>query len=190
MIYLLIIIFLFLLLMIWIFYSSIRLVIDSEANEYYVSFGDQIKAKLIFEDGYPLLKAKIFFYEKIIDPLKKSRKKKKDKNKEKKEKVKKKSKRIIVDKLGFAEDSLKQMALFINTFKIEKLHLNLDTNDFIVNSYLAGAFSCLNRGNILLQANYLGDFQLKFCLENKIIRILITTIRSFFILKKYFVKIN
>jgi hypothetical protein len=176
--------------MIWIFYSSIKLVIDSEANEYYVSFGDQIKARLIFEDGYPLLNAKIFFYESIIDPLKKSKKKKEDEKKKKKEKDKKKSKRIIVDKLGFAEDALKQMILFVKTFNIEKLHLNIDTNDFIVNSYLAGAFSCINRGNMLLQANYLGDFHLKFCLENKLIRILIFTIRSFFILKKYFVKIN
>jgi hypothetical protein len=176
--------------MIWIFYSSIRLVIDSESNEYYVSFGEQVKAKLIFEDGYPVLKAKVFFYEKIIDPLQRSNKKEKDDKKEKKKREKKKSKRIIVDKLGFAEDALKQMIIFIKTFNIERLHLNIDTNDFIINSYLAGAFSCINRANLLLQANYMGIFQLKFSIENKLIRILISSIRSFFILKKYFVKIN
>ena len=176
--------------MIWLFYSSIRLVIDSEANEYSLSFGEQIRVNLIFKEGLPLLKAKLFFYEKVIDPLEKIKKRKDKKTKDKKEKKKKAKKREIVDKLGFAEDATRQGLDIIRTFKIEKLHLNIDTNDFIVNSYLAGAFSCINRGELLLQANYIGDFFLKFTLENKIIRVLIVSIRSFFILKKYFVKIN
>jgi hypothetical protein len=189
MIYFLIIGFVFLLILIWLLYSSILLSVDTNTKEYFVSFGNQIKLQLFFDNSYPMLKAKIFFFEKIIDPLE-SNKKKKEKKKEKKEKKVKPKKRAINNKTEFAKYAYKQGLEIIKTFKIRNFQLNIDTNDFIVNSYLAGLFSCLNRRNLLLQANYNGDFLLKFAVENKIIRIVIVSIRSFFVLKKYFVKIN
>lgn len=188
MIYLVIIGLIFLLFLIWLFFSSIVLNIDTTRKEYYVAFGNQIKMSLFFHDGLPMLRANVFFFKKDIDPLEGKTKKKKTKKKEKKKK--KPRKRKIADFPGLVRAGKKQVIKIIKTFRIKRFYLNIDTDDFIYNSYLAGIFSCINRGDLLLQTNYMGDFHLRLTIQNRIINILVPLISSFFILKKHFVKIN
>lgn len=182
---------LILLLLFWILFARLIFYVDTVTSEYYVSFGNQIKMDLFFMDGFPMLRAKIFFIQKEIDPLepntKKKKKKKEKKEKDKKEKTKK---REIVDKPGLAKTAIRQIKKIIKTFNVKKFHLNIDTNDFIYNSYLAGLFSAINRGNLLLQTNYTGDFFLKINIQNRIVNILMPLISSIFLLKKHFVKIK
>lgn len=189
MIYLVIIGLIFLLFLIWLFFSSIILNIDTTRKEYYVAFGNQIKMSLFFLDGLPMLRANVFFYKKEIDPFEGKPEKEKAKKKEKKKK-KKPRKRKVVDFPGLVRSAMAQAMKMIKSFRIKRFYMNIDTDDFIYNSYLAGIFSCINRGDLLLQTNYMGDFQLRLTIQNRIINILVPLISSFFILKKHFVKIN
>ena len=48
----------------------------------------------------------------------------------------------------------------IQTFKIRKMKLDIDSNDFLLNAALVPAFSKVNSKNILLQVNFEGNSSL------------------------------
>ena len=58
------------------------------------------------------------------------------------------------------------------SFRLKKMTLNLDTDDFILNSHLVPVFTTINNRDMNLTINYNGDISLFMILTNRMISLL------------------
>lgn len=65
----------------------------------------------------------------------------------------------------------------LRTFQLKQLRLHLDTDDFVLNSYLFPIFHFLNRENRELKINYRGEAFLQMVVENQLYRIIWALLR-------------
>ncbi len=56
----------------------------------------------------------------------------------------------------------------LHAFRIRKLHLNIDTDDYALNAWLIPVFSAVNSENIRLQANFEGDASMQLDLRTRL----------------------
>ncbi|MBI1306335.1 MAG: hypothetical protein GC181_06945 [Bacteroidetes bacterium] len=69
------------------------------------------------------------------------------------------------------------MKQVFRSIKIEKLWLNLDTGDFILNSFLAPVFYFIDRNRKRIQINYQGENQLQLIITMRPAKVLWAIIR-------------
>ena len=138
--------------------------IDSIHQRYELQLVSIGFAKVRFEKDQALLKFRLFFFSKtiIFDPFKISRPKKK--------KVKKKKKSI-----GWTKMQHKAKGL-LKSFKLEKLWLNIDTDNYYYNAFLYPIFFFIKGKNYRININYQGENELILILKNRPIRILFALI--------------
>lgn len=137
---------LFCLLLTWLLLGPLIIFLDSDSNRYRISLPGVFSVMVVPAEDQILIRGWIFFVPFNFDPFKKRKpKKKKDPTKT----VKKKSKKSSV--------SIHKVQKMIATFRIRKLYLDIDTDDFLFNSWLVPAFSLVNNDQIQLQVNFHGD---------------------------------
>ena len=139
-------------LLFWILLGPVIIHADTEGNRYFLTLPAVFRAELVPDKELFGVRVWIFFIPFRINPFKQSRGKKV----EKKVKPKKKRKK----RMGI-KSMIQLMREMIGSFRIRKLNLDLDTDDFILNSYLVPVFSGINyrnsdRENINMQVNYEG----------------------------------
>ncbi len=148
--------------------TPIRINIDSERNAYFFQWTGIAKASIIPLPDDFLFRLHIFFWKPEWSLIKLVTKKT-----EKKEKQKKPKKRNVKKNRQMKFSKWKRKGLrLLKSFKIKALKLNLDTDDYIQNSYLYPVFYFLSGRNRQLSINYEGKVELKFIAENRLYKIL------------------
>jgi hypothetical protein len=145
-------------LFLWILIGPVIIYLDTEKNRYSISLPGIFRAAAIPADGLFLIRVWFFFIPFNINPFRKRAgiRKKKPGNPEKQ----KRSKRY--------SGGLKSGMAILRSFRIRKLKLNLDTDDFIVNTQLVPVFSSINSKNIMMQVNFEGEASLELDLRTRL----------------------
>ena len=176
----------------WILFGPLDFVVNTFKEEYYFQLRKVYRISIIFDpDEIVFLNIKVFFISFNIHPLQiitNPRKKKKGKKKKKEKEKRKRVQRIR---------SLKNMGVFfsrltwktIETFKLRKLRINLDTGNVITNAYLIPIFTILNGNRTQLSVNYSGQIGVHIAYENSLFLILRAVIKSYIKHKKHKLKI-
>lgn len=130
-----------LLILFGVLFVPIRIVVNTNKKQYYISLPGYLRADLLFGNGQPFrIKMRIFFVSFLIEPLKRVTKKtepqimKKDKPKVK-----------------------KPLSLFINILKsiqIKYFKANIDTGDFPLNAQLIPVAQMIQSNNAYLNINF------------------------------------
>ena len=159
--------------MAWLFSTPLDICVNSLNNDYHIKWKGIGEARIIVLPKDLLFHYKIAFWEKDYSILQfKFNSKKKDKKKDKK---KKKTKRNFKKKGILAKRIL-------SSFSIQKLHLNIDTKNYILNGYLFPIFYHLTRishGKPQLQINYKGKTEVDIHIRNRLINIFYAVIKAF-----------
>ena len=136
---------LFFLLILWILLCPVRLFLNTDQNRYFISLPGVFKVILITPEEIIRIRAWIFFIPITIHPFRMKRKrtgKKSDKP------VKKGRRWRFTRGTGLVK--------VLRAFRIRRLEMNLDTDDFSLNAWLVPVFSVLNSRNIRMQVNFEG----------------------------------
>jgi hypothetical protein len=130
---------LFILVISWMLLTPIQLNIDSTKSTYLLVWKGIASARLIPSPNDIHLRFKVFFWKKDYYPLKEKASilSKKDKPEQSKQQKKKKS--ISLRKAS------KKAKRILSTFQVKILRLKLDTDDYVVNSYLFPIFYFLSK---------------------------------------------
>lgn len=155
--YILIIAFVFLLS--WIMLAPVILFINTERDRYQLMLPGVIQAGLVYKNGLLHIKGWIFFIPFRFNPFRLRRK-----NKGKKDQLPKKRKKSSKRRMP-----IRSMKEALGAFRIKKLHMDIDTDDFMLNAWLVPAFSAVNNGrNVQMQVNFEGQLFLDLDLRTRI----------------------
>lgn len=168
----------------WLLFAPLFLHVNTIEQKYSVGLRGIFKLSIISDEMELIyLRVGIPFYQFNYYPFKKKEKEKKKKAKAITKKPNKKWKILSFQTFWL----ILQISWKVKkSFRLKKLFLNFDSNDVITNAYLIPVFVNLNRNNIDLNINYLGDFNMIVRIENNIFRILVVTIKTYLHLKKIF----
>lgn len=157
-----IIIALLMLFLVYVLLAPIKLVINTDSNQYFVEQKGLLKAQLAsHEKEIFKIRLRVLFFSFNLYPLKK---KASSTSKEKHRTLKRKrSKKTL---------KFKTVMNIIKSFKIKKFHLDLDTGDCISNAKLYPVFAFLSYINIDCNINFTGRNSLLLTIENRPIRII------------------
>ncbi len=134
--------------LLWLLFGPVIIFVNTKTNKYHLSLPGIFKAAVVPSKGLVQVRVWIFFIPFRFDPFSM---KKKD-NKEKKPGRKKKRFRI--------SGGLNMARNLLHAIRIRKLHLDIDTDDVILNARLIPVFSAVNSRNIRMQANFEGNASL------------------------------
>ncbi|RLD55917.1 MAG: hypothetical protein DRJ05_12160 [Bacteroidetes bacterium] len=158
--------------------------VNTFKGEYYIQLRKVYRFSIIFdEDEIFFFNIRIFFINFNIHPLQLLTKPEKN-EKKKKEKEKKKRRERVKSLKNDGLMALKLTWRVIDTFKLKKIELSLDTTNVITNAYLIPVFAILNGNRVQLNINYIGDTGVIIKYENTLFRILFATIKSYLKHKK------
>lgn len=148
----------------WLLVSPIRLQIDTRRQVYLLQWQGIGRIQLMPVTDNLVIQLRVFFWRKKFYPLEYQPRKKQPKEVGKK---KKKSRKV-----DFQKYKRKGIRLF-RSFRIRAFRLDLDTGDYVYNSYLYPAFHFLSAGKRQLTINYRGLSEMFLIVENRLYRMLI-----------------
>jgi hypothetical protein len=173
---LIVLIALFVLLLLWILAVPVVVFLDTERNRYFLSLPGVFKAVAVPTEGLFHIRIWAFFIPFTFDPFR-SKSDKKEKEKKKKKPLQKRKRKGILARGTLAVKTFR-------AFRIRKLELDIDTDDFMWNAWLIPLFSAVNSENIRMRANFTGQASLLFDLRvslGHLLWILVTNkIRSYY----------
>ena len=156
----------------WLLVAPLQLQIDTQANHYQLVWKSIGYGKLVMYPEKLGLKLKIFFWNLEWQLFPARRKKQRNpKSEPPTSRDKKKRRRPSVP-----------IRAMLRTFEVKRLRLHIDTDDFIINSYLYPVFYFLNRNREErdLRINYHGEALFQLIVENRLYRLLFAFVRSQF----------
>lgn len=154
-----ILIIVFTLLLFWILLGPVILRMNTERGRYQLMLPGVVQASVVVLEGQLIIRAWIFFIPFRINPFRIKGKKKKKKDKVLK---KRKKSRKLTGNIPMIKSATK-------AFRVRKLHMNIDTADFMMNAWLVPAFSAVNNGrNVQMQVNFEGNMFLDLDLRTRI----------------------
>lgn len=137
-------------LLLWLLLGPVIIFFNTDTNHYYLALPGIFKAVVVPSTDLFHIRGWIFFIPFKYHPFKG----KKRKRKKKPEKLKKKVKpRKLSGNIQMIIDA-------VRSFRIRKLFLDLDTDDFILNASLVPVFSYINSENIRMRVNFVGNSSL------------------------------
>lgn len=147
-----------LLTLLWVLLGPIILFVDTEGNKYSVGLPGIFKVSVVPTEDLFIIRGSVFFIPYRFNPF--GRKRKKPRKAKEKTRAKKRSFKLTEGwKLG---------KNIMHAFRIRKLHMDIDTDDFTLNAWLIPAFSAVNSENIRLQANFEGRASVLLDLRTRI----------------------
>ena len=147
----------------WILIAPIQLLIDTDHNKYTLSWMKIGSVELLPISNDFILRLRCGWLRKDYYLLELKPKKKSP--------AEKTGKRSKVSKAGVM--MWRKARKIMQTFRVIAFRLHLDTNDYILNSYLFPIFYLLNRPSRELEINYKGESGLRLIIENRLYKILI-----------------
>lgn len=164
------------LLLLWILVIPVIFFLDTDRNRYHLTLPGIFRAVAVPADGLFHIRIWIFFIPFTFNPFRSKPEKKRKGGKKAKQALKKSPK-------GFRGKG-KLAVHVLRAFRLKRLELDIDTEDFMLNAWLIPAFSAVNSENIRMRANFTGQASLLFDLRvhlGHMLWILITDkIKSFY----------
>ncbi len=133
--------------LLWIMLGPVTIFINTGKGRYSVALPGIFRASVIPAEELFMIRGSVFFIPYRFNPF--DRKRKKQKNQLEKSPRKKRS--------LMSPGGLNLGRNMLQAFRIRKLHLNIDTDDFTLNAWLIPVFSTVNSDHIRLQANFEGE---------------------------------
>lgn len=154
-----ILIFAFIFLLAWIMLAPVVLFIHTERKRYQLMLPGVLQAGLVYRNGLLYIKGWIFFIPFRFNPFRIQGKKKGKKDQLTKQRKKSNKRKVPI----------RSMKEALGAFRIKKLHMDIDTDDFMLNAWLVPAFSAVNNGrNVQMQVNFEGNMFLDLDLRTRI----------------------
>lgn len=144
--------------LLWVLLGPIILFVDTEGNKYSVGLPGIFKVSVVPTEELFIIRGSVFFIPYRFNPF--GRKRKKQRKAKEKTRAKKRSFKLT--------EGLDLGKNILHAFRIRKLHMDIDTNDFTLNAWLIPAFSAVNSENIRLQANFEGRASVLLDLRTRI----------------------
>lgn len=144
----------------WLLMAPIVLKIDTQEELCYLKWKGIAGVQLLVLADEVVLKIQVFFWKKNIYPLSRSPKSPSAKHSLK---PKKKKKRQLPWRKG---------KKLLQSFTVQTFQLDLDTDDFVQNSYLFPIFYFLSNKRRQLRVNYSGQTVLKLVVQNRLYHLL------------------
>ncbi len=144
----------------WILFSPIQITLNSQKKIYQIHWYGIARARLLLLSKDFLIRVNVFFWEKDFSLLRPKKEKKKATKKKRKFRSRKKT--------------LKKIIRILKSFKIKIFKIDLDTGDYIQNSYLYPVFHFLKNKKRDLSINYRGDVNIHLKIENRLYKILLS----------------
>lgn len=129
--------------LLFLLFTPIVIEVDSSKDLYRLRWRGIGYVRPIFRDGRFLIRFRILFFTKQLDPLKKRKSKKKKARKRKK-------------KTGtrWARKGLRKIGPIFRAIRVRHIYVNMDTNNAIINAWLYPAMRILSRGRRQLHINF------------------------------------
>lgn len=146
----------------WILFSPIILKIDTKEEIYWLRWWGVASIQLKTLADVPVLRLQIWFWKKdfhLLDALLKREKSRKNTTAKRRKKEKKKNWKGIGLKV-------------LRSFTVKRFDLKLDTDDYVLNSYLYPLAYVLGSRKWRVGINYNGESSLQLQIENRLIRLL------------------
>lgn len=156
----------------WLLIAPFQLQIDSRRNHYRLHWKSIGYGQLLIQPSALAVRLKIFFWQKdwpLFPPARGKPKLAPKANEPQKTDEPKKD--------TTTRPSLFKLMALLRTFQLKKFRLHVDTDDYILNSYLYPVFYFLNGKNRELRINYQGDLLLQMVVENRLYRLLVAYLR-------------
>jgi hypothetical protein len=134
--------------LLWILLGPVIFFVDTEDHRYCLNLPGIFSASVVPGGELFRIRFRVFFVPFGFDPF--SRKKKQDRRKPSKKPG------SSLKEGGKPGSSLKEGLRILASFRIRKLYLDIDTDDFMWNAFLIPAFSAVNTEQIRLTANFEG----------------------------------
>ena len=146
----------------WLLFSPIILRIDTKQQQYWVRWRGIASFQLKLLEDDLILRLQVWFWKKDFYPLDGLLKAGKPSSTKKAKKGRTRKKR-----------NWKRFASrLLGSFRVKQFDLRLDTDDYVLNSYLYPVFHLLNFKPVQLGINYQGESSLELQIENRLIRLL------------------
>jgi hypothetical protein len=145
-------------LMAWTLFGPVIIYLKTETNRYQLMLPGIFKAVIVQTDELFHIRGWIFFIPYRFDPFTGS-------------KWRKKRKAGHPDERKWPElrsGNIQMMIDAFRSFRIRKLHLDLDTEDFVLNAWLVPAFTLINTDQIQLKVNFEGTSSLVLDLRTRL----------------------
>ena len=152
-------------LLLWILFAPLIIRLDSDKQRYSLSLPGIFKALVVPDEDLFHIRLWVLFIPFRIDPYGRSFGRKDNGDKEDK-------KRRKGNLLKNIRAKILGLKAFWYSFRLKKLRLNLDTDDFILNSHLVPVFTSLNSRDVTLTVNYNGEISLFMVLKNRLANLL------------------
>ena len=159
---------LFVALLLWLLLGPVIIFLNTDTNHYHIWLPGIFKVVMVPSPELFYLRGWIFFVPYKYDPFKAKKSKKKKKPAKP---VKKRRTKNITGNIQTIMDA-------VRSFRIRKLFLDLDTDDFMLNAWLVPVFSHINTENIRMRVNFEGSSSLLLDLRLRLGNILWILIRN------------
>ncbi|MBL7112359.1 MAG: hypothetical protein ISS19_10515 [Bacteroidales bacterium] len=151
--------------LLWLLFAPLIIRVDSDNQRYSLSVPGIFKAMVVPDDKLFHIRLWVLFIPFKIDPMRRRMKKGEEQGRNKRKKRRRDFSKLMKARLM----ALKEL---IRSFTLKKLWLNLDTDDFILNSHLVPVFTTINNQDVNLTVNYEGEISLFMVLNNRIASLL------------------
>lgn len=149
-----------------ILFIPLRIVVNTQNKEYYISLPGYFRADLIFESLQSFrIKMRIFLFTFRIEPGR--------------FKAKEEIHPAKPQKSGKMKNPLQLMKNQLKNFSIKRLNADFDTGDFPLNAQLIPATTFLNSDRVNININFKDENKLDMCITTRIYKILITFIKHY-----------
>lgn len=153
-------------------FTPVYLVIDSEKGLYKIGVRGIANARIQFTDLLFELHLRVLFFQKRIDPLNYSKTKKKETGQ-------KKTKKPSSNKKSSGRPNLEAILTIFKSFKLQQFNANIDTGDYPLNAQLIPLSVALNQfNNVDFNINFENINVLKIYIENNAWHLLMSFIKS------------
>ena len=145
-------------LLLWFLLGPVIIFLDTDCQRYQLALPGIFKAAVVPSENLFHIRGRIFFIPYRFNPFRIGKKK----SREKKKQPEKKKRSMNISR------GSKMFRSAVMAFRIRKLRLDIDTDEFLLNAWLIPAFSMVNSGNIRMSANFNGEFALLLDVRTRI----------------------
>ncbi len=141
--------------LLWILLGPVIISLDTDINRYRMALPGIVHAAVVPAEDLFHIRGRIFFIPFKVHPF--SPKQKKVSNSEGRGEKKKSRQK---EKPNSLSEGMKLGRNILGSFRIRRMNLDIDTDDFLLNAWLLPAFSAVNSERIHMQVNFQGNASL------------------------------
>lgn len=147
--------------LLWIIVGPVFIFLDTQGHRYHLNLPGIIKVAAVPGRDFFVIRGRVFLIPFRFDPFKENKRKRKRKPKKSSETPQRKRSPNLRQGMKLGRDVMR-------SFRIRRLWLNIDTDDFMLNTQLVPVFSAINSQQIRMQVNFEGDASLLLDLRTRL----------------------